>query len=269
MKPRIRKYAAADLPELCALWLRNFEDTENFVIEFHAALPKIGDCMVAELDGKIVGAAYALMGQQLAEQGKKPVQLGFLYGVSVDREYRRHGVGAAVVSAACELSRQLGAEIVTILPARAALYDWYGKVLGMEHTLFRTGERVTAENREACTVLSSEEYNKKREALLGDKAHVRLSDASMDFAKKLMREYGGEFYAVCGGIAAAYIDSGIALIRELILPDDSDRSAAAASVAAEMGAEEARLYSPSASGDRYILSDKALPENCVWNLSFD
>lgn len=269
MNPWIRKYAAADLPELCALWLSNFDDTDSFVKNFHEALPRLGGCMVAELAGKIVGAAYALMGQQLVKGEDAPVQLGFLYGVSVDKNYRRHGVGAAVVSAACELSKELGAEITGILPARAPLYDWYGKVLGMEHTLFRTTQRIKAENSEQCAVISAAEYQRKREALLDNKAHVRLSAASMDFAKTLMTEYGGDLYAVCGGVAAAYIDGGIALVRELILPDNGDMQRAAAAVADAAGVEEALLFTAAESGDRYILSDKPLPAGCVWNMSFD
>ena len=98
---------------------------------------------------------------------------------------------------------------------------------------------------------------------------MRLAEPSVDFAGKLMREYGGDLYSVCGGIAAAYIDGGCALIRELIIPDETMLHRAAASVASAMGVEEARVYMPSSDGDRYILSDKALPDACVWNLSFD
>lgn len=269
MNPWIRKYAAADVPALCELWLSNFDDTENFVRDFHASLPEIGGCVVAELEGKIVGAAYALMGQKLLCPGEVPVQLGFLYGVSVDKDYRRHGVGAAVVSAACELSREMGAETVAILPARAPLYDWYGKVLGMEHTLFRTVERVKADNAGDCAVASPREYLEKREALLASLPHVALTEASMDFAGMLMTEYGGNLYGVCGGVAAAYAEGGFALIRELILPEAADMRQAAACVAWAMGLEEARVYSPSTHGDRYILSDRPLPQDCVWNMSFD
>ena len=269
MKPRIRKYAAADVPALCGLWLRNFDDTESFVRSFHAALPQIGGCMVAELEGKIIGAAYALMGQQLAESGKEPLKLGFLYGVSVDGKYRRHGVGAAVVSAAYALAKELGAETVAILPAREHLYDWYGSVLGMKHVLFRSTETVSADNSEPCAPISAGEYLGKREALLENRPHVLLTEASMDFAKALMTEYGGDLYAVSGGVAAAYIDGGLALVRELLLPEGGDARRAAAAVAYAMGTPQARLFLPSRQGDRYILSDRALPADCVWNLSFD
>lgn len=269
MNPRIRKYAAADVPALCELWLRNFDDTEAFVRDFHEDLPGMGSGVVAELEGKIIGAAYTLNGQTLCVPGKEPVPLGFLYGVSVDREYRRHGVGGAVVSAAYELSKELGAETVGILPARGLLYDWYGAVLGMKHTLFRTVENVKADNAEPCKALPAAEYMERREKLLAGLPHVAFTEASVAFAKTLMRDYGGDLYAVGGGVAAAYIDGGCALVRELILSDESKLHSAAASLAFVMGAEEARLYLPSAAGDRYILSDRALPDGCVWNLSFD
>lgn len=269
MNPLIRKYAAADVSALCALWLSNFDDTESFVSAFHAALPELGGGVVAELEGKIIGAAYTLNAQALCLPDGERRPLGFLYGVSVDREYRRHGVGAAVVSAAYKLSRELGAETVGILPARGPLYDWYGVVLGMEHTLFRTVETVKAENAAACEPLSAIAYMTLREKLLEGLPHVALTKPSMDFAKTLMTSYGGELYAVCGGVAAAYIDGGCALIRELILPPGAKLHPAAASVAYAMGVEEGRLYLPSLTGDRYILSDRALPEGCVWNLSFD
>lgn len=265
----LREYAAADVPELCRLWLSNFDDTESFVRAFHAALPGLGSGVVAEQDGKIIGAAYALNGQELVDGGGESTALGFLYGVSVDREYRRHGVGAGVVQAAYALSKAKGAQRVAILPAKPGLYDWYGAVLGMKNTLFRTVHSVKAENTGACAPLSAAEYNEKREKLLGALPHVRLTPASMDFAGELMRQYGGDLYSVCGGIAAAYVDSGCALIRELILPDCSQTDRAAAAVAFAMGVEEARVYLPSLSGERYILSDSPLPTGCRWNLSFD
>lgn len=266
---KIREYKPEDVPELISLWLSNFEDTESFVRAFHEALPELGSAMVAELDGRVIGAAYALNGQELVCPGEPSLQLGFLYGVSVDRQYRRHGAGAAVVSAACELSRAMGAETVAILPARGPLYDWYGAVLGMKNTLFRKVLSVKAQAAERCSVIAPAEYLLRREKLLEGLPHVHLTEASMAFAKTLMREYGGDVYAVCGGVAAAYMDGGLALIRELILPDDGDVYRAAASVACAMGAEEARVFMPSTEGDRYILSDRPLPAGCVWNLSFD
>ena len=268
----IREYTPADVPQMAALWQRSFGDSEGFVQAFFAALPDMGSGVVAVCGEKVIGAAYTLNGQELLDgTGAKAPVIGYLYGVSVEREYRHHGIGGALVKAVYALSQKREAKIVCTLPAEASLYDWYEKLLGLRPVLYRKKQAVKAAQLELSMELSSTEYMIWRENMLRGQAHLHLSNYALEFEKKLLKEYGGGFFAVESGIAAAYVENGVGLIRELIVPDSKLLPRAASSVAYALGVEQAWLYLPASAqdGERYIAADSALPEGCIWNLSFD
>lgn len=264
----LRQYKSEDVPALKALWLEVFDEKEEMVDAFFAALPRMGSGIVAEADGVIAAAGYTLNAQVLvdSEAGIRP--LGLIYGIAVKKEYRSHGLGAKIVKAVSELSAELGAEIICCEPAEASLVDWYEKIMGLKPALYRESRLIKAESVQTVSPLSAGEYFTRREALLDGREHVRLSAAAMAFEESMLKIYDGAFMAVGEGIAAAYMLDGTAIVRELLCPQNETFGCAAAAAAA-LGAKNARVYSPSDSGEAYILSDKALPSNALWNLSFN
>ena len=58
----IREYRGGDIPEMSALWQAVFGDSEALVNSFLELLPDMGTAAVAEVNGKIAGAAYAVTG---------------------------------------------------------------------------------------------------------------------------------------------------------------------------------------------------------------
>ena len=58
----IREYRGGDIPEMSALWQAVFGDSEGLVNSFLQLLPGMGTAAVAEVNGKIAGAAYAVTG---------------------------------------------------------------------------------------------------------------------------------------------------------------------------------------------------------------
>ena len=123
----IREYAAEDAPELIKLWTEVFDDTASMAEKFIAALPGIGGGVVALLNGEIAGAAYTINGQELI-CGNKHTPIGYIYGVGVLEKYRHRGIGEKLVGAICKLSRKLGADIISCLPAEERLYAWYEEI---------------------------------------------------------------------------------------------------------------------------------------------
>lgn len=264
----IREYQKADIPRLIHLWQSAFHDNDEFMQAFFDALPGMGSGMVAAAGDNIIGAAYTICAQELLSPGVAPVPLGYIYGVAVDEEYRSQGVGAAVCRAAYGLSKKLGAEKVCLMPAEEGLSAWYNKILGLKPVLRRKSELIPATAAEKCQAISSGEYLEKREHLLRDYCHVRLSGHALEFEKNLLRAYGGDLLAMESGIAAACLDGERAIIRELICPGDL-REHCASSAAAALGSKEALLFTPDKDAEVYILSDGEIAEDCIWNLIFE
>lgn len=273
----IREYKNEDIEQLTALWLKNFDDEEHFVSEFFRMLKDVGTGLVAEIDGKIAGAAYVLCGQELISEPSEPFSehehapiCGYIYAVAVNEEFRHNGIGGALVKAAAEKAREREADVVTILPAEESLYGWYEELIGVKCALYRKKETIKSAPLELYMPLSSTEYMLWRENMLKDRPHLHLSNPSLELEKIMCVEYGGGFYAAGCGIAAAYKDGDKGIIRELICADESERQIVAASIGAALGVEEVELYSPADEGEFYIAADRdIIPKNCVWNLSFD
>ena len=67
----IREYRSGDIPEMSALWQAVFGDSEGLVNSFLRLLPGMGTAAVAEINGKIAGAAYAVTGMELVSADGK------------------------------------------------------------------------------------------------------------------------------------------------------------------------------------------------------
>lgn len=268
----LRRVQRRDYAALSALWKACFDDTDAFIRQFFETLDSLGGGIAAEIDGHIVGAAYALTALELVDRDGSSQRVGYIYGVGVHREYRSHGVGRAVTLAAAELARDLGAVIIATLPAEDGLYAWYEEILDTRFRLYRkkyvldSAQTLT----DAVSAVSVREYLSARENMLQGVPHLRPDAAAMEFETALLREYGGGLYRVGSAIAAAYIEDGCTIVRELICADAQQNSlSAACAVGRYLGMDKVTLFLPSDTGESYILSDRKLPDGCAWNISFD
>ena len=113
----IREYRGGDIPEMSALWQAVFGDSEALVNSFLELLPDMGTAAVAEVNGSIVGAAYAVTGMELVSADGKARTCGYIYAVAVAPEYRGSGIGRALTERSAELARARDAEVICTLPA--------------------------------------------------------------------------------------------------------------------------------------------------------
>ena len=266
----IREYRGGDIPEMSALWQAVFGDSEGLVNSFLQLLPDMGTAAVAEVNGKIAGAAYAVTGMELVSADGKAQTCGYIYAVAVAPEFRGSGIGRALTERSAELARARGAEVICTLPAEESLYAWYKAILGTECVLHR--QRFETEATAAAPVqsLSSSEYGQRREALLSDRCRMRPSHTTLEFQRRFCEELGGGLYACGGGICAAYLEDGAAVIKELIAPDGTDAAVIAASMGAELGTKLAVYYLPAPDGEPYLAAIPGeIPSDCVWNITFD
>jgi len=266
----LREYRAADIPALSFLWRDVFGDPLAFTAEFYALLPEMGSAIVAERDGKPVGAAHVLDGFALAGRRGKPAAVGYLYGVMVAPEYRSLGIGKALTLEAAALAKKRGCALLCTLPADAPLYGWYHRLLGFACVLHRREYEVGCQALAQTEEVNAAEYMRLREQLLEGKAHLCPTQTTLEFLRRFCRFYGGGLYASAGGICAAELDGDVCVIKELLAPAPEDCVAIAASVGKLLGAKKTVYYLPARDGESYIAARPgSIPADCVWNIAFD
>ena len=265
----IREYRGGDIPEMSALWQAVFGDSEELVDSFLELLSDMGTAAVAELNGKIAGAAYAVTGMELVD-GEKVQPCGYIYAVAVAPEFRGSGTGRALTERSAELARERGAEVICTLPAEESLYAWYKTILGTECALHRQRFEVKSADIAPVQSLSAAEYGQRREALLRDHCRLRPARTTLEFQRRFCEELGGGLYACGGGICSAYLEDGAALIKELIAPAGTNAADIAASIGAALGTKRAVYYLPAPDGEPYLAAEPgSVPPDCVWNITFD
>ena len=266
----LREYRPGDVPALSYLWRDVFGDPLPFTAEFYAMLPDMGSAVVAEVDGKLVGAAHVLNGFELAGRRKKAPIVGYIYAVMVAPEYRSLGIGKALTSEAAALAKRRESTLLCTLPADAPLYGWYHRILGFECVLHRTEHEVTCEALDDVMEMSATEYLLWRENLLAGKNYLRPSQPTMEFMRRFCKFFGGGLYACGSGICTAELDGDVCLVKEIITRSPEDYETIAASVGKRLGAKKSIYYLPSREGESYIAAQPgSIPADCVWNLSFD
>lgn len=266
----LREYTPADVPALSFLWRDVFGDPLSFTAEFYAMLPDMGSAVVAEMDGKLVGAAHVINGFELVGKRKKRPIVGYIYGVMVAAEYRSLGVGKAITAEVAALAKRRESAILCTLPADAPLYGWYHRLLGFECVLHRKQYEAGCQALEDVMELSSAEYLHWRESLLQGRNCLRPSQSVLEFLRRFCKFFGGGLYACGSGICTAEMDGDVCVIKELITNTPEDCVTIAASVGKHLGAKKSVWYLPAREGESYIAAQPgSIPADCVWNLSFD
>ncbi len=247
----IRPYREADRAELVSLWSRTFGDPPELAEAFLQLLPELGVCCVAEQSGRVLGAAYVITAFQLLRPGESPLRCGYLYAVAVEEAARRNGLGEKVSRGAAEMGRDAGARILTTLPAEETLYAWYERILQLRWRTART--RFSCDALPPAERVSSEIYASKRELILMDRVHMELSPAALRYEQLLCEQYGGGLYLTENALFCAYREGSLWILPELLAPEGTDGLFS--------GLKEETLP--------YVCADSPLPDDLIWNLTFD
>ena len=107
---KIRSMTIEDYDEVYSLWLsckgmglNNLDDSRDGIARFIARNPDT--CFVAETDNKIVGALMA------GNDGRR----GYIYHTAVHPDYRKQGIGTALVQSAISALRKSGINKVALV----------------------------------------------------------------------------------------------------------------------------------------------------------
>lgn len=242
----LRPPAEADLADIAACWRASFGDSEEFIRDFFAAADPLRHAVAAEADGRVRSVMFAFDGLSLGG-----VRASYLYALCTHPQFRRQGLGGAVVSRLAAECLDEGAELVCLSPADAALERWYCAALG-----FRPLQRAEdlcvrpAPNRDGrCTILSAAEYAALRHA------EIEVTPQLLAAQETLCRHYGGALLRteLDGGealLCAEPREGGI-FVRDLVCPPALAGRALSAA-AAHFGVKAVYLRRPGGTGEALL-----------------
>lgn len=218
MPEALRPYIPADRNGCAQLWEAVFGDPAPLVTEFLRLFEhRPGFCMVAESDGAVVAAAYAVPGLTVLRPGRPDLQARYLYAVATHPDHRKQGLAAELCRSLRDQCFARG-ELLLTKPAEPSLYPWYTEKIGAVPVLPCRTVNVTTAVPGTATPLSPTDYAVRREALLAGTPHVRLPDALFQWEHLLHAHYGGGFFAVGSSVADVYAANGQMEVPELLSP---------------------------------------------------
>ena len=176
------------------LWSETFGDSREDIIEF---CENFGDdlksfVLVDSEIGYDVLSSLTLfkMGKLFVPGIEESFDTYISYAICTDKKARGRGYGAAITNFASDyvgkmnLNYSSNMSLSALSPASESLIDFY-KPLGYDNFFFSEYKSLDV-NRESAekinlSVISPEEYNKKREQLLEGTVHITLSEKSLKY----------------------------------------------------------------------------------------
>ena len=247
--------------ELTALWHDVFGDPPALAEGFLRRLGALGYGLAAVEGERLLGAAYGVDAFSLGTE-----RAMILYAVAVRPEARGCGLGTLLCRRVFEEGPARGASYLCTEPAEPSLFGWYERILGVRPVLFR--ERLALDSAPGLPVraVGEDEYLSLRRQLTEGSAFTGYTVELLAYEKTGCRLFGGDLYAVGGGIAAARIEDGAALVRECLGPEPERQAAA---VGAALGCEKTLLLRSGAVGTPFLAGDRPLPPGTRWDLTMD
>lgn len=265
----IRPMTIDDALDASELWTLVFGDDERLVFEFYRLFshqPGFGWC--AELDGKIVAAAYCPEDLYLVEPDGSELPGAYLYAVATHPDHREKGLAKAICTALRDYAFSRGTRYVFTRPSEESLYPWYEEKVGLTPCMgcrqleFSIGPETWAPYMN----LLPDAYLELREKYLAGLPHVRMSIWWLRWELLLHQYYGGGFYAVGDHIADFYHDGTTVHINE-ILPHPTPEQAEAVCNAIMHFAGAQKAVCTIHGEDKYVSAGAnlaELPKNNPW-----
>lgn len=219
----LRPARSADADAILDCWHGSFGDREEFILDFFASADPLRHAVAAEADGRVRSVMFAF--DDLDFGG---VRASYLYALCTHPDFRRRGMGGAVVAQLMRESLDAGAEFVCLSPAGAGLERWYCDTLGMRPLQRARDELLEKEPpREgaSCAIIPAADYARLR------RAAVNVTPQILAAQETLYRHYGGVMLrAEIDGetvLACAEPRGDAVLLRDLVCPPALRRRAAA------------------------------------------
>lgn len=176
------------------LWSETFGDSMEDIIEFCENFGDDLKCFVlvdSEIGYDVLSSLTLFkMGKLFVPGVEESFDTYISYAICTDKKARGRGYGAAITNFASDyvgkmnINSSSNMSLSALSPASESLIDFY-KPLGYDNFFFSEYKSLDV-NRESAekinlSVISPEEYNKRREQLLEDTVHITLSEKSLKY----------------------------------------------------------------------------------------
>lgn len=239
----IRPARPEDLPAEKALWKTAFGDEDRLIDWFYACCGAEHMLLLLE-DGRLA-SMLALLPHGLTLPGGGTARGYYVYALATDPAVRSKGYGRQLLRAAGEHAAKLGGDCVTVVPAEASLFKFFGTV-GFDAAFFHRevellhDQAVPARPGDRVEPISPAEYNALRARLLEGAPAVTYGEELIRYQEGMSRLASGGLYRVEAGGAAGcaaveHLDAHSVLFKELLIPPEQLSRALAAFAAALPG----------------------------------
>lgn len=209
------------------LWQQAFGDDPRYIDWFYACCWHPENMLVLLEDGKLA-SMLALLPHQLTLPGGEQAQAFYVYALATNSAVRGKGYGRQLLHYVDFHLSARGADCVTVVPAEASLFKFFGTVgfstgfstRKAEVMRHEAGEPNPADKVEP---VSPEAYNLIRNRLLEGTPSVRYGTDLIRYQQGMSRLSRGGLYRIVvedaeGCAAAEYVDEDSLLLKELLLP---------------------------------------------------
>lgn len=211
------------------LWKAAFGDDPRYVDWFYECCWRPEDMLLLLEDGKLA-SMLALLPQTIAMPDGGTASAWYVYALATDPSVRSKGYGRQLLLYVDEFLKQRGADCVTVVPAEASLFRFFGMVGFLPGFFTRKVELLRsmttpAHPEDKVEAIGPAEYNAIRQQVLTGLPSVSYGEELIRYQEGMGRLSGGGLYRVTVGdfqgcAAAEYIDEESVLFKELLLPPE-------------------------------------------------
>lgn len=234
------------------LWKSAFGDDPRYIDWFYECCWRPEDMLLLLEEGKLA-SMLALLPQTIAMPDGSTASAWYIYALATAPSARSKGYGRQLLLYVDEFLKKRGADCVTVVPAEASLFRFFGLVGFLPGFFTRKVELLrsmatAAHPEDKVETIDPAEYNAIRQEVLSGLPCVSYGEDLIRYQEGMGRLSGGGLYRVTVGdfrgcAAAEYIDEESVLFKELLLPAER-MPRGLASLAAKMPGQRCFVRTP-------------------------
>lgn len=211
------------------LWRAAFGEDPRYIDWFYECCWRPEDTLLLLEDGKLA-SMLALLPQTIHLPGGGAASAWYVYALATDPNVRSKGYGRQLLLYVDDFLKARGADCVTVVPAEASLFKFFGMVGYLPGFFTRKVELLRSMTtphfpEDGVEPIGPEAYNAIREEALAGLPFVSYSQEQIRYQEGMGKITGGGLYRITVGdfqgcAAAEYLDEESVLFKELLLPPE-------------------------------------------------